>query len=102
MSYVVKLKYKEDGAEPCYANKNIVHSVKEIRNNGAYSIDWFLLKLDDARKLVTDLISRSNEPPQSWGWGGSPQKKLDFIAIVELSNYDSKREYEVVDYKEFK
>ena len=96
--YVVKLQYKEDGAEPCYANNSIVHSIKEIRNNGAYDLKWFLLKLDDARKLVKELIAQSG---QAAGWY-QPSKTLKYIAIVELSNYDSKREYEVVDYKEFK
>lgn len=96
--YVVKLRYK-DNNEPCYANKDVIHSVNEIRKiDNQLQLKWFILKLTDARNLVIDLISRQG---QAYGWYQPPQQ-LDYISIVELSNYAPHREYQVVDFREFK
>ena len=94
--FVVKLKYKED-KEIKYANKSVIQERKEARNN----VDWFRMKLEDASKLMTELINRNSES-SNYGWGGFvDQKKLDYISIVELSTYAPYSEYEVRDFMEF-
>lgn len=98
--YVVKLRYK-DSLEVNYANKDIIHPVKDIRKEeSCLKLDWFLVKLQEARQIVSELINRQGEM-QSYSWG-MPAQELDYISIVEISHYEPKREYQVVDYREFK
>ena len=97
--YLIKLRYKND-KEIKYANKNVIQTRTEARIN----LDWYKMTLDNARKLMRELISKNNEVYEEFnlGWYSSQESKLDFICIVELSNYYPYNEYEILDYKEFK
>lgn len=96
--FVVKLCYK-NSTEICYANESVVQSVKNIRNTESFiNLNWFCLKLEEARKLFVDLIAKDK---QTNTWYDPPQQ-LDYISIVELSTYSPHREYQVIEYREFK
>ena len=96
--YVVKLRYKHN-IDACYANESVIHSANDIRNaDKSLKLSWFFLPLEKARKLVIELVGRNG---QAQGWYQPPQE-LEFISIVELSNYAPYREYQVLEYREFK
>lgn len=98
--YVVKLKYK-DAIEPSYANESIICTIKEIRDpNSNYPLARFVLSNTIARKLFTSLIMRHSSSSQDDFWGD--EKAVDYIALVELSNYAPNREFQVIEYREFK
>lgn len=99
MMYVIKLKYKK-ATEPSYANESIIHQVKDIRNKGDYQLKWFYMPLSKARRLMFELISRSNSSKEAYWFDN--EERLEYISIVELSNYAPYTEYQVIDYKEFK
>ena len=98
MAYVVKLKYK-DSDHPMYANLSLIKNIKEIRYGNDYSLDWFSMDLSKARKLYNDLVSRN---VASKGYSYQDDKLLQYISIVDLSNYPPYSEFEVVEYREFK
>jgi len=95
----VKLKYKR-ATEPSYASTNIIEQVKEVRSAGAnFVIQHFFMSLAEAKKLMFSLIMR-NSDENNWFYDGGD--KLEYVAIVELSNYAPYPEYQVIDYREFK
>ncbi len=98
--YTVKLKYKKSN-EIMYSNESIIHERGDIRNGNNFQLKWFCLSLDKAKEIYKNLIFRNaNFESDSYGW--YEDKKLDYISIVELSNYEPYNEYQVVDYREFK
>jgi len=97
--YLVKLKYKKS-IQPCYSNLYIVHPVEEVRKpNSDHKLQHFFLSLKQAKDLMFYHICKNNVPDED-GWFDEYQK-LEYISVVELSNYEPYREYEVVEYKEF-
>lgn len=97
--YVVKLKYKK-ATEPSYANESIIHQAKDIRDEDSnYHLNHFLMSLKTAKRLMFELIMRNNATDDYWF---DNQERLEYISIVDCSNYEPYREYQVVDYREFK
>jgi hypothetical protein len=94
--FVVKLKYK-DSNEIMYSNESIIRERDDVRKGDNFPVSWFCMPLHKAKELYKELISRDG---QHGGWYG--EKLLDFISIVELSNYEPHPEYQVIDYREFK
>lgn len=95
--YVIKLKKKNE-LEPSYASEAIIHQVKDIRDEDSnFHLSHFFLTLKTAKKLMFELIMRNNRTDY---WPDDDQ--LQYISIVELSNYEPHTEYHVVDYREFK
>ena len=96
--YVLKFKHKKS-TEPCYSNGITTQQIKDIRDEDSnHHMSHYLLTLKKAKQLMLDLIVQNNNP-SSWF---DEDEELEYISIVEVSNYDTYREYEVVDYKEFK
>lgn len=98
--YLIKLK-KKKAIQPCYANEVIVHSAEEIRNQTSHhNLTHFFMSLKQARELMFYFISRdiaSKDDP--WVDEGD---RLEYISVVECSHYAPYREYNVIDYREFK
>lgn len=100
MYYAVKLKYKK-ATEPSYANNIIIHQVKDIRDEDSnYHLSHFLMPLKRAKELMFELIMRNNSISED-SWFDN-EERLEYISIVECSNYEPHREFQVIDYREFK
>lgn len=94
--YVVKLKYKHSNTI-MYANNNWVEERDKIRNSEYISLSSYTMSLNKAKELYKELVFRYSGTSDWY-----EDKDLDYIAIVELSNYAPYSEYEVKEYKEFK
>lgn len=100
MHYVIKLKYKK-ATEPSYANSWTIQQVKDIRDeNGNYSLNHFFMSLPAANKLMLELIMRNNSSNDNYWFDN--EERLEYISIVDCSNYKPYREFQVIDFKEFK
>jgi hypothetical protein len=89
--FVVKLKYKDD-EQVMYSNANVILPKKEVKDN--WQIPKFCMPARQAKEIFSQLVDR-NRHRSDW------EKPLDYIALVELSNYIPHSEYEVVEYREF-
>jgi len=99
--YVVKLKYKESN-EICYANNFDILNRKELRNERIGNFSWFKLSLAAAKQVYKNMCEQEVAPVDNqYGWV-DPNRKLEYISIVELSNYEPHSEYQVLEYREFK
>lgn len=97
--YVVKFKYK-DSLDPCYANSLVARYVKDIRDEDSnYHLNHYCMPLKEAKELMFKHIIRNNNLDNEY-YGHL--EKLEYVAIVELSNYEPHTEYQVIDYREFK
>lgn len=91
--FTIKLKYK-DSNEVMYAGEYLIREKSDIRKNATFDLKtYFILSLDRAKSLYKDLIYRN----KNYG-----DKELEYISIVELSNYEPHSEYQVLEYREFK
>lgn len=86
--FTVKLKTK-GASVVSYANEAIIIPENEVADK--FGLDFFLMTERQAKKLATAiLIERPNGID------------LDYISIVEMTNYKPLRPYQVVFYQEFK
>lgn len=96
--YVVKLRYK-GSLEDCYANNLQVQPIKDIRDEDSnFHLNHFLMPLQTAKELMFYLICRNNDEEEIHF---DDIKKLEYISVVEVSNYEPYREWQVISYKGF-
>lgn len=96
--YVVKLKYQQS-LEHCYANNLQVQPVRDIRDEDSnFHLTHFIMSLKLAKELMLELILKNNSENETYF---DSDKKLEYISIVEVSNYEPYREWQVISYKGF-
>ena len=89
MKYVLRVLQK-GAMDWSYVNKSVIHSKKDIDKSSLYRIELFMMSRAEAKKLMMELIMNR------------PDIDLAAVALVEMSNYEPFREFEVKFYKEFK
>jgi hypothetical protein len=94
--YTVKLRYKNSD-EINYSNDYVIRPVKEIRSDTWVApLNNFLMPLDKAKSIMKSLIERNKRNFIN------DSQELDYISVVELSNYPPHGEFSVLEFKEFK
>lgn len=92
-NFIVKLKYKNEMFIK-YTNDNHINFTKEEFREFLVKNRSSLVTHKEANRIMVTIISRD-----SWR---SDDDKLEFISVVEISNYRPYSDYAVHSYREFK
>ena len=94
--YILKIKFKRSSSTK-YCNNYIIEDSSEVRKETCnFPLKRFTMPLKDAKNLYNDLIFRYKTTSEEFLEYGKPE----YIALVELSNYEPYSEYAVLDYYE--
>lgn len=102
--FVVKIRRKNNLKE-YYVKGSFEKSIVELKEkDSCWAIKDFEMSYDTAKEVMQDLIKEEKTPKDSYNYASyygsnssTSKEPLEVISIVQISNYEPKAEYKVID-----